>query len=212
MATIVKPMMQTERMKALTDGVLAIVLTILVLSFEVPEHRFGHDALLDFFRTLAHPFVAYVVSFGIVAAYWVQHTSLFHYVTSGNRTFFWLNSLFLLPVTLLPFLTDLRATYHDEFVTTLLYAGANIACGLLLYAMWSYGNHHGLLRPIAPAVDRSMRHRILLGLAVNVLGAAVALISPYLATPVFLLLPIIYFSHSTVDGHWDDTGSDTAAG
>jgi uncharacterized membrane protein len=204
------PMMQTERMKALTDGVLAIVLTILVLSFEVPEHRFGHDGLLDFFRELARPFVAYVVSFGIAAAYWMQHIAIFHYVRVGNRTFFWLNILFLLPLTLLPFLTDLRATYHDEYVTTLLYAGANIACGITLFAHWSYGSRQDLLHELEPAVDQSMRRRILLGLAINLLGAAVAPINTYLSTVCFLLLPTIYLSHRTVDSHWSSEQDDSA--
>jgi uncharacterized membrane protein len=207
----VKPKMQAERIKTLTDGVLAIVLTILVLSFEVPEHRFGHDALLDFFRDLARPFVAYVVSFGIVAAYWMQHAAIFHYVAFGNRTFFWLNILFLLPLTLLPFLTDLRATYYDEYVTTLLYAGANTACGVIMLALWSYGKRHGLMRKIVPAVDQSMRRRILLGVALNILGAAVAPIDPFLSSAVFLLLPCIYLSHRTVDSHWGSDGDDTAA-
>ena len=201
-----KPMMQPERMKALTDGVLAIVLTILVLSFEVPEHRFGHDALIDFFWHLTVPFVAYVVSFGIVAAYWMQHAAIFHYVQVGNRTFFWLNILFLLPLTLLPFLTDLRATYYDEYMATILYAGANIMCGLILFAMWSYGKRRGLLRELASVVDRSMRNRILLGLAINILGAAVAPVSPYLSTLAFLCLPVIYMSHRTVDSHWGSDG------
>jgi uncharacterized membrane protein len=202
--------MRSERIGALTDGVLAIVLTILVLSFEVPEHRFGHDGLLDFFRKLGRPFIAYVVSFGIAAAYWMQHTAIFHYVRVGNRTFFWLNILFLLPLTLLPFLTDLRATYHDEYVTTLLYAGANIACGTTLLALWSYANRQGLLCRLDPSVDRSMRRRILLGLAINVLGAAVAPINTHLSSVCFLLLPVIYLSHRTVDSHWGGEGSDTA--
>jgi uncharacterized membrane protein len=203
-------MMQIERLKVLTDGVLAIVLTILVLSFEVPEHRFGHDALLDFFRAMTRPFVAYVVSFGIVATYWMQHTAIFHYVRVGNRTFFWLNILFLLPVTLLPFLTDLRATYYDEYIATFLYASANIACGITLFALWSYGNRRGLLRKLASAVDLSVRRRILLGIAFNVLGAAVAPINPYLSTACFLLLPVIHLSHRTVDSHWGSEEGDTA--
>ena len=97
--------MQTERMKGLTDGVLAIALTLLVLNFEVPDHDFASDRLDAFFRSLIEPFVAYLVSFGIIAAYWIQHAAIYHYVRIANRTFFWLSLLFLLPVTLLPFLT-----------------------------------------------------------------------------------------------------------
>jgi len=199
----IKPIMQTDRLKALTDGVLAIVLTILVLSFDVPEHRFGEERLINFFLKLLHPFLAYVVSFGIVATYWVQHTAIFNYVAVANRTFFWLNVLFLLPLSLLPFLTDVRATYHAEYITTLLYTSANIACGLLLYAIWSYGKRRDLLRKTAPAVDWSMRSRILLGIAINCAGAAVAPISTNLSTALFVLLPVIYLSHRTVDSHWN---------
>jgi len=198
-----KPTMELERLKALTDGVLAIVITILVLSFEVPEHRFGHDALVEFFRKLAKPFVAYVVSFGIVAAYWVLHTAMMRYLKIADRTFFWLNILFLLPLTLLPFLTDLRTAYHDEYVTTILFAGANIACGFTLYAMWGYAQRHGLTRTVPSEVDSSMRHRILLGVLINFLGAAAALINLYLSSAFFLMLPAIYFSHRTVDCEWE---------
>jgi uncharacterized membrane protein len=63
--------MQTDRMKALIDGVLAIVVTILVLSFEVPDHDFKHDGLIAFLVRMAEPLIAYVVSFGIVSAYWM---------------------------------------------------------------------------------------------------------------------------------------------
>lgn len=204
MATTVKPKMLTDRTKALTDGVLAIVLTILVLSFEVPEQQFGRDALVHLFRELARPFVAYIVSFGVVAAYWVQHVAIFHYVKVGNRVFTWLNILFLLPLTLLPFLTDLRATYHDEYVTTVMYAAANIFCGALMLAMWDYAKRRGLLIDLASEVDRSMRRRILLGIAINIAGAAAAPIDVYLSSAIFLLLPTIYVSHRIVDSHWSN--------
>ena len=211
MAADLKPMMKIDRIQTLTDGVLAIVLTILVLNFDVPDHQFGDTALLDFFRELARPFLAYMVSFGIVAAYWMQHTAIFHYVKVGNRSFFWLNIVFLLPLTLLPFLTQLRATYHDqnEFVTTLLYAGTNIACGVALFALWSYGRHKRLLRELAPAVDRSMRSRILLGITINAIGAAAAPISIYLSSACFLAMPLIYLSHRVVDSHWHVDAADT---
>jgi uncharacterized membrane protein len=107
-----KTIMQLDRIKALTDGVLAIVLTILVLGFEVPDHEFSTDGLLGFLVKLREPFIAYVVSFGIVAAYWIQHAAMFRLLRFGNRTLVWLNLLFMLPLTLLPFFTELRAEYH----------------------------------------------------------------------------------------------------
>jgi len=211
MASAIRPRMQTERMKALSDGILAIVVTILVLSFEVPDHDFQHHGLIAFLTRMMEPLIAYVVSFGIVSAYWMQHTAIFHYVRFGSRPFFWINILFLLPVTLLPFLTDLRATYHDEYVVTFIYAGANIITGLLLLILWRYGTRKGLTVEVAPAVDRSMQLRILLGVAINLLGAALALIDAHLSSIAFIMLPLLYVSHSAVDAHWSDVSSDDAS-
>jgi uncharacterized membrane protein len=194
--------MQLDRVKALTDGVLAIVMTILVLGFEVPDHQFSEEGLLSFLAKMREPLAAYVVSFGIAAAYWVQHAVIFHYVTRGNRTFIWLNILFLLPLTLLPFLTDLRATYHDVPHVTMLYASANVICGMLVYVIWRYAIRAGLTTAIPAAVDRSMSHRILMGVGLNVLGAALAPIDTYLSSAAFLLLPALYLSHAVVDRHW----------
>jgi uncharacterized membrane protein len=201
------PIMALDRAKGLTDGVLAIVVTILVLTFEVPEHEFSSEGLLSFLAKLRISLLAYVVSFGIVATYWVQHTAIFHYVRVGNRLFTWLNLLFLVPVTILPFFTELRVEYHDEYRVTILYAGANVLSGLLLLAMWRYAAKAGLLRRMAPGVDRSMSGRILLGVGINLLGAAVAPISPHLSSVAFLALPLIYLSHRVVDSHWAEGGA-----
>lgn len=206
-----KPRMQTERMKALTDGVLAIVLTILVLSFEVPEHSFSRDGLVAFLVKLTEPFVAYVVTFGIVSAYWVQHASMFHYLEVGDRPLFWMNMLFLLPITLLPFLTELRAIHHEEYASTALYAGANVGCGLVLLLMWRHGTRHGMTRKMLPEVERSMRRRILLGIAINLAGALIAPIDTHLSSAMFLALPLIYLSHRVVDSHWGDADGDSKA-
>lgn len=191
--------MQLDRIKALTDGVLAIVLTILVLGFEVPEHEFSEDGVLAFLVKLREPFIAYVVSFGIVATYWIQHAAMFRLLRTANRSLVWLNLLFMLPLTLLPFFTDLRAEYHTEYRVTMLYAGANVLCGLLLLWMWKYASLRSLTVSMVPAVRRSMSRRIMVGVGLNLAGALVAPISTHFSTAFFLMLPLIYLSHSVVD-------------
>jgi hypothetical protein len=108
---------------------------------------------------------------------------------------------------LLPFLTELRATYHDEYIVTVLYAAANVVSGLLLLALWRHGTRSGLTLEVASAVDRSMQRRILLGVAINVLGAALAPIDTHSSSLVFISLPLLYASHRVVDVHWRDVGS-----
>jgi uncharacterized membrane protein len=194
--------MKTDRVKALTDGVLAIVLTILVLGFEVPDHDFDRAGLLGFLHSMRHALLAYVVSFGIVAAYWVQHAAILHFVRRADRRFVWINMLFMLPLTLLPFLTALRAEYHHEERVTAIYAFVNATCGLMLLLLWKHALRRGLATDAAAEVDRSMTGRILLGVGINALGGAVAPINALLSSLVFLTLPLVYISHAAVDRRW----------
>ena len=193
------PTMAIDRIKALTDGVLAIVLTILVLGFEVPEHEFSESGVIGFLIKMREPLLAYTVSFGIVAAYWVQHAAIFRFLKVGNRPLVWMNFLFMLPLTLLPFLTDLRAEYHAEYRVTALYAIGNIFIGLTLLVMWRYAVSRKLTVSLPREVSVSMQRRILLGIGINALGAAVAPIDVHLSAVCFLALPVIYFRHTVVD-------------
>jgi len=197
-----RPLMQLDRLKAASDGVLAIVLTILVLSLEVPDHEFSREGVLTFLGKNGVQVLAYVVSFGITATYWVQHSAMFHYIRVGNRTLTWLNLLFLLPVTMLPFFTDMRVKFHGEYIVTIMYASVNALCGLILLLIWRYSVSRGLTYRLAPGVDGSMSRRIFLGVGLNALGAAIAPVSVHLSGVVFLSLPVIYFSHSYVDSRW----------
>jgi TMEM175 potassium channel family protein len=204
--------MLLDRIKAITDGVLAIVLTILVLSFEVPEHEFSESGVLGFLAKLRVPFLAYVVSFGVVAAYWMQHAAIFRLMREGNRPLVWMNMLFMLPLTLLPFFTDMRVEYHDEYRVTALYAGANVVSGLVLLGMWRYAVRKRLTALLPSTVDRSMSRRIMLGIVINLIGAAVAPISTQLSSLAFLTLPLLYLSHAAIDDVPEEASESGTAG
>jgi uncharacterized membrane protein len=100
-----RPTLSTDRLKAFVDGVMAIVITILVLTLDVPNIDFGAGQTRQFLMELERQLHPYVGSFALVAAYWVQHTVILHYAPYSDRSFIWLNIVFLLPLTLLPFLT-----------------------------------------------------------------------------------------------------------
>lgn len=87
---------------ALTDGVFAIVITILVLELAVPEDLAG-QSLRSALDELRPTLLAWVISFLITGMYWASHRDLFAIARSVNRDFVWLKLLFLLPVCLIPF-------------------------------------------------------------------------------------------------------------
>ena len=89
-----------DRVVALTDGVFAIIVTILVLELKVPSNL-NHDSLRAVLEELRPTVVAWVISFLIAGMYWVAHRDLFARVRFVNRDLVWLNLLFLLPASLI---------------------------------------------------------------------------------------------------------------
>ena len=132
-----------DRSKALADGVFAIVVTLLVLGIDVPsDHNFSEDGLLLFLQRIGFHVFTYAISFWLAATYWLQHSAIMQYYRHGNRTVVWLNLLFLFPVTLLPFVTELRTDYRYEALVTLLFGLLQIFIGLVLVALWNYAVSH----------------------------------------------------------------------
>jgi hypothetical protein len=82
-----------DRLKGLTDGVLAIVITILVLGIDIPEdHMFSEQGLVAFLLRISRDVLMYAVSFWLIGAYWVQHHAVFQYLRYCNRSLMWLNT------------------------------------------------------------------------------------------------------------------------
>ena len=99
---------EKDRVEAFSDGVLAIVITLLVLELKVPEHVTGGDP--ELWRALAErvpAILAWVVSFVYVLVFWVAHHYLFEQLANVDRGLLWLNGLFLLAISFTPFPTSL---------------------------------------------------------------------------------------------------------
>ncbi|MCD9021987.1 TMEM175 family protein [Cohnella silvisoli] len=108
--------MKANRMEAFSDGVLAIIITIMVLEFKVPE---GHDwsSLAD----LVPKFLSYAVSFIYVGIYWNNHHHLLHTVQTLNGKLMWLNLLLLFSLSLVPFSTAWMGESNFSSTPTALY-------------------------------------------------------------------------------------------
>ena len=97
-----------ERLNALTDGVVAIALTLLVLGIDIPsDHNFDVDELKLFLIQLEPGLIAYITSFIVIAVYWSIHHRIYSVVAFANNTIVTLNILFLLSISLIPFLAKM---------------------------------------------------------------------------------------------------------
>ena len=127
-----------DRMLAFSDGVFAVVITLLVLGIEIPSDAvLTGSALVMEREKILHQLFIYFVAFWLVGMYWSQQ-SLF---TSGlkqiDRGTFVLNLLLLLPITLLPFVTQFMGTMRADWRAVLLFALVNVFATLVLVSMWS---------------------------------------------------------------------------
>jgi len=105
----IKKEFQLERMVLFTDAVFAIILTIMVLEIRLPEglRHASEEHVREVFKEVALKFAAYVVSFALVARFWVSHLKLFRYLKDYDNKLIVLNLLFLFSVSLFPFVVSL---------------------------------------------------------------------------------------------------------
>lgn len=165
-------------------------MTLLVLNIELPEGvgQLDDEALLTTLGGLWPRFLAYLISFLVVAQYWVGYTDRFGALKAADEGFVWRTIWFQLAIGFIPFASALISE-NGGAVATVVYATTMIAASLMLTLLWLYANARGLLPDRVPP---GRRLRMVLpwvqSAAVFALSIAVALIHPDGAKLVWLLL------------------------
>jgi uncharacterized membrane protein len=193
-----KPGLPITRIEALTDGVFAIAMTVLVLGLELPR---GPGSLGSRLWVLWPKLASYVLSFVMLGVLWIGHHYQLNHLRRTNRILIWLNLGFLLAITFLPFgAAVLGSEYRDPWAVAL-YAGTVMLGGATLLAHWSYAVRHAEV--LAPGVDanvvRTLKMRILVGEAILAAAVAAGFIDTRISLAVLLALPLIYFVRSRID-------------
>ena len=132
--------MEKSRLEAFSDGVFAIVITLLILDIRFPDvdySQFGATLV-----SLLPRILAYVMSFIIIGVYWVTHHNSMHAMKKTDRRFLWLNILLLLCISFIPFPTSLLGRYPFQAGPIMIYGLTLIACNLVGYMMIIYVWYH----------------------------------------------------------------------
>jgi uncharacterized membrane protein len=188
-----------DRVAALSDGVFAIIITILVLEIAVPANL-SHKSLSTVLEDLRPTFVAWVVSFLIAGMYWVAHRDLFARLRAVNRDLVWLNLIFLLPASLIPFGASMLGEYPNEPIALHIYGVIMIAVSVMRLIMYGYV----VRRPQLLWAD-AVGERTGLGfdlaaipIVVYMIAMLVAPLAPPVSIALFFAVPIVYFLAVTV--------------
>lgn len=203
-----------DRIKAFSDGVFAIALTLLILQVKVPSpSQITSEVDLQNFLLQQWPaYPSYALSVVIIGLYWVAHHGLFHYIRRANRMLLWLNILFLLCVTFIPFPAALMSEFSNYRTSVVIYGASLAVAGLMFDLMRWYATHqHRLVdKDLHPQVIRTARRRNLTGPLIYLLGIIVSFIPFNISgfsgiqacLALYVLVPIIYLLPGPTDSYW----------
>jgi uncharacterized membrane protein len=196
-----------ERIGALSDGLFAIAMTLIVLEIRVPElpHGSTDSQLLAALGDLGPRFVTYGLSFLTLGIFWNGQQTQLSYLDRGNRDLAWLELLFLAIIALFPFTTSLLAENIDLRLALGLYWLTIFLSGSALYAIWTYAERAGIIREgVGPEVGAAIRRRIAIAQLLYAAGFLISLLPsgtyPAIAWIVivqlnFAIAPRIAFLH-----------------
>lgn len=177
------------RILALSDGVFAIAITLLILEIAVPATTSAAGlprALLGLWPR----YLAYVLSFLVIARFWMTHRLAFRLIARDDAVLVWLNLLLLMFVAFLPFPTAVVGAHAGSPAAAVLYATSAGLASTASAAYWWYASGRGrLLRPdVGRAQIRAMRARGLSGPVLFALTLPIAVFAPYIAEAVWILI------------------------
>lgn len=205
--------MEKSRIAALADGIFAVAMTLLVLDLKLPE---GAKTTTDVevwqrLVELGGHFVIYALSFTVLGAFWVGHHHQFHFVRRVNWGLLWLNLLFLLFITLVPFSTNLLAGRSRLHLPVAIY-GLNLLL-LSLVFLWHlrYLTRHPELAhdALTPARAAEVRRPSALVAFVAASSIVISFYKPSLALAAYWLLLAFHLLRARADRYpaADDEGT-----
>ena len=197
--------LSSRRLEALGDALFAIVMTLLVLELRVPAAKdfISQQALIQKLIELTPNFLSFIISFAVLGIFWFGHRVQFHYIINSNRNLVWLNILFYLTISLIPFSAALLGRYPDMQISIIIY-GVNLSIAVfVLYAHWIYGisNKHLCPNHVPVEIKREAKLQFLFAPLVYVMAIVVSFWSTTASLYIYLTTPIFYFLPNKLDNY-----------
>jgi uncharacterized membrane protein len=184
-----------ERLAALSDGLFAVAMTLLVLDLHVPISATIHSEhdLWQALDSLSPRLVTYFMTFVTLGIFWVGQQAQLNFFARSDRNLAWIHLAFLLVVSLMPFSTGLLAEFITYRVALLVYWFNILLLGALLLASWHYASHTGLVKEdVPPEVYTATTQRILIAQAPYAFGAILCVINTYVSIAFIVLVQLNY--------------------
>ena len=175
------------RLEAFSDGVIAIIITIMVLELKVPH---GED--LSALQPLLPVFISYALSFVYLGIYWNNHHHMLHAISSVNGGILWANLHLLFWLSLVPFVTGWMGENHFAALPVALYGLVLILAAIAYYILSrALIRHHGQDSVLAKAVGKDFKGKI--SVAIYAAAIPLAFLNRWIAFGLYIFVALIWF-------------------
>lgn len=190
-----------SRIINLTDGVFAIIMTLLVLELKVPQvssQELSHSLL-----QLGYKLMLYAISFLLAGVYWAGHKLIFSHVKYVNNTLIWLNIIFLMICSLIPFGAALLGTYPHEPASLIAYGVLlTMLASFRLFMYYYVSKTHKLLFQIIPTQQKKNVLSIMIfAPSMFLMSICLATNYPTIALIIYAITPPIFTALITIANH-----------
>jgi uncharacterized membrane protein len=178
-----------HRIEALTDGIFAVAMTLLVIELKLPDTQVPAD-LANGVVHLIPKFVAWIISFFVLGIFWFSHHRLFHYVKHVDETLVWLSILYLSLVSLMPFSSAITGEFALVFFSQVFYSGNMMLMAAVALAINRHVSRHPALQgePMSAGFYRAARFRMVGLMLIAVATVGIARLVPGAGNVAFMLM------------------------
>jgi len=180
--------MPTNRIEAFSDGVIAVIITIMVLELKVPR-----DTTLTSLLSILPQFLAYLLSFVVVAIMWVNHHHLLHAARRADARLLWTNNNLLFWMSMVPFVTAYMGNNYRDARAVALYGAVLFCCGMAFsFLRAAIASHH---RDNAEMVDyhRRTQSKNIFSIALYAASVPLAFWNVWISFCIFGFVALSYF-------------------
>jgi len=178
--------MSKTRMEAFSDGVIAILITIMVLELTAP-----HEPTWEALRPLVPTFISYVLSFVYLGIYWNNHHHLIQAIQHVNGPVLWANLHLLFWLSLIPFVTSWMGEAHFAMIPVVLYGVVLVFCGIAYFILTrALIALHGRKSTLATALGNDFKGKI--SVVLYVVAIALSSVSAWISCGIYAFVAIIW--------------------
>ena len=184
-----------ERIAALSDGIFAVAMTLLVLDLRVPAAEAVHSEhdLRRLLIALSPRVLVFLMSIMTNGIFWVGQQTQLNYFARSDRNLAWIHIAFLCAICLTPFTTSLLAEFIHYRTALLVYWSNILLLGLTLYWSWSYATRaHLLADDLPPEIHPAVVRRIVIAQSLYACGAVLCFLNTYYAIAAIVLVQLNY--------------------